>query len=214
MRLFNLLLLQLNSLEERLAIQTGEWFEALRINDVDDIEAHLEAIKLIKDMDDVGNVKRGKFTWYKADGSANSCLDRFLISDGLLISWKLEAQEVGIRGKFTWYKADGSAKSRLDRFLISDGLLVSWKLEAQEAGIRKSIWEANVIVGKRAFVLKDKLKILKAQLRNEEACMQFMEEHMLASYSILTAMQRWENDPRKKSRCSASIGGDQRGCLE
>lgn len=44
--------------KERLAIQTGEWFEALRINGVDDIEAHLEAIKLIKDIDDVGNVKR------------------------------------------------------------------------------------------------------------------------------------------------------------
>lgn len=43
---------------------------------------------------------------------------------------------------------------------------------------------------------------------NKEACMQFMEEHMLASYSILTAMHRWENDPRKKSRCKWVNEGD------
>ncbi|CAK8534563.1 unnamed protein product [Lathyrus sativus] len=65
----------------------------------------IDAMRLV-DLPDVGNC----FTWFNSSGSCRSRLDRFLLSDGLIDSWKISAQCMGDKDvsdhRPVWIKAN------------------------------------------------------------------------------------------------------------
>lgn len=72
---------------ERKGLNNQVW-----LNEIDEFNL------FISDMDLVDIPVSGKvFTWYKADGSAMSRLDRFLISESIISGWQVSAQWVGDR---------------------------------------------------------------------------------------------------------------------
>ncbi|XP_058749275.1 uncharacterized protein LOC131622266 [Vicia villosa] len=82
-----------------------------------------------------------------------------------------------VGNKFTWINSNGKARSRLDRILLSEGIIDHWKVVAQVAGRRDVFdhreflefveveWKAISITGTSAYVLKEKLKLLKGRLK-------------------------------------------------
>ncbi|CAK8534207.1 unnamed protein product [Lathyrus sativus] len=76
-----------------------------------------------------------------------------------------------VGNQFTWFSTNGRLKSRLDHFLVSEGIIDKWKHVAQEIGNRDvsdhcPIWiKRSNVSGMRAFTLKEKFKLLKADLK-------------------------------------------------
>ncbi|MCH86118.1 hypothetical protein A2U01_0006972 [Trifolium medium] len=72
---------------------------------------------------------------------------------------EMEVVDVPVLGKkFSWFSADGKSMSRIDRFLLSDGFITT-------QGISENSWKSFVVHGKKAYVLKEKFKLLKDCLR-------------------------------------------------
>ncbi|GKV15742.1 hypothetical protein SLEP1_g26499 [Rubroshorea leprosula] len=69
--------------------------------------------------------------------------------------------------KFTWYKSDGTAMSKLDRFLFSTEFLINFPNLIQrgfDAFVRDK-WSSFEIDGWGCYKLKEKLKMLKKELK-------------------------------------------------
>ncbi|KAK7281475.1 hypothetical protein RIF29_09513 [Crotalaria pallida] len=65
--------------------------------------------------------------------------------------------------KFTYYQGGGGVMSRIDKILLSAEWLTCWP-EASQLMVRK-IWGETNIQGWHVFVLKEKLKVLKGEIR-------------------------------------------------
>ncbi|GAU26347.1 hypothetical protein TSUD_101800 [Trifolium subterraneum] len=105
-----------------------------------------------------------KFTWYKGDGLAMSCLDRFLLSEEWCLTWPNCAQVAQLRGLSDHcplvLEADeknwGSRPSRM---------LKCWKdIPGYQQFVRDK-WNAVQIDGWGGFVLKEKFKMIRLALK-------------------------------------------------
>ncbi|PNX65065.1 cysteine-rich receptor-like protein kinase [Trifolium pratense] len=127
----------------------------------------MEFHQFVEDMELVDVPMSGKkFTLFSADGRLMSRLDKFLLSSGLIGKWKVAGQWVGDKD-------------------ISDHCPVSLHCSVNNWGPKpfrvnncwlehpdflrfvENIWLSNNFDGKKAFVLKEKLKSLKDGLRME-----------------------------------------------
>lgn len=120
----------------------------------------------VEDMDLIDPPLLGRrFMWYKADGSAMSRLDRFLLSQDWMVVWEVEAQWALNRdvsdhcsimlkqGKHDW----GPKLFRFNNCWLG------------HPGVHKLVekcWLENNFQGWKAFTLKEKLKLLKWELKN------------------------------------------------
>ncbi|PNX97063.1 cysteine-rich receptor-like protein kinase, partial [Trifolium pratense] len=89
----------------------------------------------------------------------------------------MDVVDVPVTGKkFTWFSFDGKAMSRLDRFLLSEGFIVKGRISGQWFNncwmdhdefkpFVEKVWNNLSINGKKAFVIKEKLKRLKEELK-------------------------------------------------
>jgi hypothetical protein len=105
-----------------------------------------------------------KFTWFKPDGSARSRIDRFLLTEGVLREWKVAGQWVGDRDISdhcpVWVKCPmdnwGPKPFRFNN---------CWREHRDFMPFVEDCWKSFNVQGKKAFVLKEKLKLLKEQLK-------------------------------------------------
>ncbi|XP_045831276.1 uncharacterized protein LOC123922622 [Trifolium pratense] len=105
-----------------------------------------------------------KFSWFSADGKAMSRLDRFLLSDKFIEKGEVSGQWIGNRdisdqcpiwllcSNLNW----GPKPFKLNN---------CWLEHAEFKPFVAKIWEKLNIKGKKAFVIKEKLKRLKEELR-------------------------------------------------
>ena len=105
-----------------------------------------------------------KFTWYKSDGSAKSILDRFLVSLEWLQRWPTSKQYVLQREVFdhcaivakSWAKDWGPRPFKT---------IDAWLLEPGFKDLVKGKWNNYEVQGNRMSRLKDKLKLLKTDIK-------------------------------------------------
>ncbi|CAJ2637710.1 unnamed protein product [Trifolium pratense] len=80
-----------------------------------------------------------------------------------------EVVDIPLMGKkFTWFNSDGTVMSRLDRFLLSEGFMEKGNISNQWVdffAFVKEKWDNMDIRGRKAFVIKEKLKKLKEYLK-------------------------------------------------
>lgn len=105
-----------------------------------------------------------KFTWFRPNGTAKSKLDRFLVSPDWLIRWPGSIQQPMDRNfsdhcpVLLWSKfVDWSPKP----FRILD----CWLMDKSFSSILQECWRSNQQRGWGGFVLKEKIKRLKARLK-------------------------------------------------
>lgn len=105
-----------------------------------------------------------KFTWYKKDGSCKSKLDRILVNEEWLIKWPS-------------YSVKSCGRTFSDHCPIYFEMVVkdwgprpfkfinSWISHPEFSSFVKGRWEGHKIVGWAGFRLKEKLKLIKADLK-------------------------------------------------
>jgi exonuclease III len=105
-----------------------------------------------------------KFTWFNSDGSAMSRLDRFLLSEGFISKGSITNQWVG----------DRDISDHCPIWLMSSNLNWGskpfkfnncWLEHPEFFTFVKNTWESLNVQGKKAFVIKEKLKKLKDALK-------------------------------------------------
>ncbi|KAK2449476.1 hypothetical protein QL285_008670 [Trifolium repens] len=105
-----------------------------------------------------------KFTWFSADGSAMSRLDRFLLSEGFIEKGGISNQMVGDRDISDhcpiWLEC-----TRLNWGPKPFKFLNCWLQHPEFLPLVKDVWEKANIHGKSVFILKEKMKILKEALK-------------------------------------------------
>ncbi|PNX88182.1 cysteine-rich receptor-like protein kinase [Trifolium pratense] len=120
--------------------------------------------QFIEDMDVVDLPVSGKrFTWFSADGRSMSRLDRFLLTDGLVDKWKASGQWVGERDISDhcpiWllcsFKNWGPKPFRSNN---------CWLEHKDFLRFVEHTWNNSNIKGRKAFILKEKLKLLRESL--------------------------------------------------
>ncbi|MCH97322.1 hypothetical protein A2U01_0018316, partial [Trifolium medium] len=82
----------------------------------------------------------------------------------------MELIDLPVTGKkFSWFCADGKTMSRLDHFLLSDNFIAKeevnncWLKHPEFTSFVAKTWDKLNITGKKAFVIKEKLKRLKEE---------------------------------------------------
>ncbi|PNX93422.1 cysteine-rich receptor-like protein kinase, partial [Trifolium pratense] len=106
-----------------------------------------------------------KFSWFSSDGKAMSRLDRFLLSDGFLKKSGVTSQWIGERdisdhcpvwllcSQINWGPKP---------FRVVNG----WLEHPDFKAFVEASWQSYNISGKKAFVLKEKFKLLRESLKN------------------------------------------------
>ncbi|RZB71032.1 LINE-1 retrotransposable element ORF2 protein [Glycine soja] len=105
-----------------------------------------------------------KFTYFCSDGIAASGLDRFLVSDGIMNLWQVKGQRVGKQdisdhcpiwlecSNFNW----GPKPFRFNNCWLEHDGFKSFIVEE---------WKKIQITGRKAYVIKEKLKIIRESLK-------------------------------------------------
>nr|KYP72270.1 Transposon TX1 uncharacterized [Cajanus cajan] len=117
-----------------------------------------------------------KYTWYKINGKCMSRLDRFLVSNAWLSHWPHTTQWGLSRG------VSDHCAILLKNEDINWGpkpfrVLDCWRGDARYAIFVRSQWKELDVEGRAAFVLKEKLKLLKCRLRwwNQETFVEVVQ---------------------------------------
>ncbi|GAU50433.1 hypothetical protein TSUD_134890, partial [Trifolium subterraneum] len=105
-----------------------------------------------------------KFSWFSPDGKAMSRLDRFLLSDGFLTKNGVTGQWIG----------DRDISDHCPVWLLSSfcnwgpkpfRVINGWINHPEFNDFVESAWKSYDVRGKKAFVLKEKLKLLRESLK-------------------------------------------------
>ncbi|XP_068497930.1 uncharacterized protein [Phaseolus vulgaris] len=105
-----------------------------------------------------------KYTWYRPNGKAKSRLDRFLISLEWLQQWKGSKQYVLDR-QISDHCALVLKSNVVDWSPKPFRFLDIWQEDKEFENFIKSKWESYVVQGNEIIVLKEKLKMLKSDLK-------------------------------------------------
>ncbi|XP_058783675.1 uncharacterized protein LOC131658395 [Vicia villosa] len=120
----------------------------------------VEEMKII-DLPSVG----GRFTWFSGNGQAMSRLDRFLLTENLILLWKVDCQVVGKREISdhcpVWLKVGGKDWGPKP-FRFNNG----WYKHREFDSFLKKEWGLLSVRGRGDFVLYEKLKNLKLKLKD------------------------------------------------
>lgn len=110
------------------------------------------------------NLSGRKYTWYKDDGSPMSKIDRILLNDVGMAKWNS-----GALSALTRSLSDHCAlvlKNQVINwgpkpFKMNNG----WFLKKNFSGFVEEKWKKYVVKGKEGYILKEKMKLLKSDLR-------------------------------------------------
>ncbi|XP_058751965.1 uncharacterized protein LOC131625083 [Vicia villosa] len=108
--------------------------------------------------------KGKRFSWFSGDGKSKSRIDRFLISNNIILSWGVVGQWIGMRDVSdhcpVWLmvdKEDWSAKP----FKFNN----EWFNDKSFYEFVKKEWERLIVHGRGDFVLKEKFRLIKERLK-------------------------------------------------
>ncbi|XP_058749655.1 uncharacterized protein LOC131622635 [Vicia villosa] len=128
------------------------------VNEVNDFKSFIEDLDLV-DPPVVG----GKFTWQNSRGKAMSRIDRFLISESLLVEWNVGAQVIGGRDLSDhapiWIK-DNKKNWGPKPFKFNN----NWLKHKEFIPFVEKEWSLINVKGRGDFCLAEKLKALKERL--------------------------------------------------
>jgi exonuclease III len=105
-----------------------------------------------------------KFSWFSADGKSMSRIDRFLLSDGFITSQGISGQWIG----------DRDISDHCPIWLVSSPVnwgpkpfrvINGWMEHPELYSFVENAWKGFSVHGKKAFVLKEKFKLLRECLR-------------------------------------------------
>jgi exonuclease III len=106
-----------------------------------------------------------KFTWFSADGKSMSRIDRFLLSDGFVTKYDITGQWIGdrdISDHCPVWLLSSSVNWGPKPFRVING----WLEHPEFLSFVQNAWKSFEVHGKKAYVLKEKLKLLRDRLRN------------------------------------------------
>ncbi|XP_057419451.1 uncharacterized protein LOC130713677 [Lotus japonicus] len=106
-----------------------------------------------------------KYTWYRANGQAQSRIDRFLISHEWLLQWP-NCEQVGLARDISYHCPLLLRSVFQDWGLKPFRVLNCWLEHPGFSGLVEKTLAENQVVGWGAFVLKEKLKRLKLKLKD------------------------------------------------
>ncbi|XP_020211058.1 uncharacterized protein LOC109795906 [Cajanus cajan] len=104
-----------------------------------------------------------KYTWYRTDGKCMSRLDKFLVSNAWLSHWPHTTQcglSIGLSDHFAILLKNEDINWGPKPFRVLD----CWRGDARYVVFVRSQWKELNVEGRAAFVLKEKLKLLKCRL--------------------------------------------------
>ncbi|GAU47952.1 hypothetical protein TSUD_06860 [Trifolium subterraneum] len=105
-----------------------------------------------------------KFSWFSANGKSMSRIDRFLLSDGFVSKYGITGQWIGdrdISDHCPIWLLVSSYKWGPKPFRVING----WLDHPDFLPFVESAWKSFVVHGKKAYVLKEKFRLLKERLR-------------------------------------------------
>lgn len=105
-----------------------------------------------------------KFTWYRPNGTAMSRLDRFLLSEGWLARWR-NLSQWGLARSFSDHCPVLLKIGQKDWGPTPFRVWDDWNKEPGFDCFVKDRWASYKVTGKASFILKEKLKLLKADLK-------------------------------------------------
>ena len=105
-----------------------------------------------------------KFTWFKANGTSKSRLDRVLVSDEWLQKWPMGKQYIQPREVSDHCAIVVKCVSK-DWGPRPFRSLDAWLMDPGFKDLVKALWNSYTVQGDHITVLKDKLKILKCDLK-------------------------------------------------
>ncbi|XP_058741524.1 uncharacterized protein LOC131613903 [Vicia villosa] len=127
--------------------------------EMEEFAKFIELLELV-DLPIVGN----KFSWISSNGNARSRLDRILLSEGIIESWKVVAQMSGKRDisdhRPIWIKS-----SNLNWGPKPFKVFHAWYEHKEFMKFVDMEWNLGDIIGTSAFVLKEKFKRLRVVRR-------------------------------------------------
>ncbi|XP_058765950.1 uncharacterized protein LOC131639469 [Vicia villosa] len=108
--------------------------------------------------------KGKRFSWFSGDGKSKSRIDRFLISNNIILSWGVVGQWIGMRDVSdhcpVWLMVDkedwGPKPFKFNNEWFKDKTFLDFV---------KKEWEGFTVHGRGDFVLKEKLRLLKERLK-------------------------------------------------
>ncbi|MCH90510.1 hypothetical protein A2U01_0011426, partial [Trifolium medium] len=164
-------------IEFKLSNEPGDWCLGGDFNSItkvgerrgsNGVSGHTERVEFSQFIDDLEvidiPVTGKKFTWFSSDGSVMSRLDHFLLSEGFIEKGGISNQCIGDRdisdhcpiwlmsSKLNW----GPKPFRFNN---------CWLEHPDFLAFVKTTWENMEIQGKKAFIIKEKLKRLKEALK-------------------------------------------------
>ncbi|KAL8507992.1 hypothetical protein ACS0TY_018516 [Phlomoides rotata] len=108
---------------------------------------------------------RRKFTWYKDNGECCSHIDRFLLTSGWCNRWP-NAKQVGLKKSFSDHAPIFLENCQPEFWGPIPFKMVNWWLDRDDFRILFSkFWKDSVVEGWGCFVLKEKLKLLKKEIK-------------------------------------------------
>jgi len=129
-----------------------------------------------------------KYTWYKANGTTKSRLDRFLVSEAWLQIWPASKQYIQPRMVSDHYALvlKSCVKDWGPKPFRSFDV---WLKELRFKVMVKDKWDSYEVQGNSMSILKDKLKLLKADLkewnRNVFGCVESNKRRILSEIEEL-----------------------------
>ncbi|XP_058762006.1 uncharacterized protein LOC131635401 [Vicia villosa] len=113
--------------------------------------------------------KGKRYSWFSGGGLSMSRIDRFLLSDSLILEWGISGQRIDNRDVSDhcpiWLISDFSDWGPKP-FRVND----CWFEDSSFLPFVEKVWRSIKVEGRSDFILKEKLRILKSSLRiwNEE----------------------------------------------
>lgn len=112
------------------------------------------------DMSTIGNT----LYWSNAVGGIASRINRLLVLEGPIEAWNIVGQEIGARD-ISNHRPVWTKSSNLNWGLKPFKVIRGWLTHDKFIDFVKSEWDSLNIAGKKAYIIKEKFKLLRERIR-------------------------------------------------